>query len=77
MSLQGGKFCDGWDTDAQTRQEVAEQRRELEALRARLDYSLSLLKQAGDNLDIRTSQEVRALRFKILQFLEGKKVTRY
>lgn len=32
--------------------------------------ALKLLKQAGDHLDIRTSQEVRALRFKILQFLE-------
>lgn len=77
MSLQGGKFCDGWDTDAKLHQDVADQRRELEALRTRLEYSLSLLKQAGDNLDIRTSQEVRALRFKILQFLDGKKVSRY
>lgn len=32
--------------------------------------ALKLLKQAGDRLDIRTSQEVRALRFKILKFLE-------
>ena len=43
---------------------------ELEEVRARLDRALRLLKQAGDRLDIRTSQEVRALRFKILQFLE-------
>lgn len=43
---------------------------ELEATRARLDRAIKLLKQAGDHLDIRTSQEVRALRFKILQFLE-------
>ena len=39
-------------------------------LRVRLERALKLLKQAGDRLDIRTSQEVRALRFKILQFLE-------
>jgi len=39
-------------------------------LLVRLDRAIRLLKQAGDNLDIRTSQEVRALRFKIIQFLE-------
>jgi len=39
-------------------------------LLVRLERALKLLKQAGDNLDIRTSQEVRALRFKIIQFLE-------
>lgn len=43
---------------------------ELEEVRARLDRALRLLKLAGDNLDISTSQEVRALRFKILQFLD-------
>jgi len=43
---------------------------ELYASKERIDKALKLLKQAGDNLDIRTSQEVRALRFKILQFLE-------
>ena len=43
---------------------------ELEEVRARLARALKLLKQAGDRLDIRTSQEVRALRFKILKFLE-------
>lgn len=43
---------------------------ELYRVRERLDRALKLLKQAGDRLDIRTSQEVRALRFKILQFLE-------
>lgn len=39
-------------------------------LKEEVGKALKLLKQAGDNLDIRTSQEVRALRFKILQFLE-------
>ena len=43
---------------------------ELEEVRARLDRALRLLKLAGDRLDIRTSQEVRAVRFKILKFLE-------
>ena len=42
----------------------------LARVRERLDKALKLLKQAGDHLDIRTSQEVRALRFKIIQFLE-------
>ena len=42
----------------------------LNHIEKRLERALKLLKQAGDHLDIRTSQEVRALRFKILQFLE-------
>lgn len=57
---------DWYDTESQAR-------RSIEALyeaQKRLERALKLLKQAGDNLDIRTSQEVRALRFKILQFLD-------
>lgn len=47
-----------------------EQGTELYADKERIEKALKFLKQAGDNLDIRASQEVRALRFKILQFLE-------
>lgn len=58
---------DGWDDNALTRSRSEE----LYRVRERLDRAIRLLKQAGDNLDIRTSQEVRALRFKIIQFLEA------
>lgn len=57
---------DGWDDNALARSHSEE----LYRVRERLDRAIRLLKQAGDHLDIRTSQEVRALRFKILQFLE-------
>ena len=57
---------DWYDTESQARRGIEA----LEGVQQRLERALKLLKQAGDNLDIRTSQEVRALRFKILQFLE-------
>lgn len=42
----------------------------LNHIEQRLERALKLLKLAGDRLDIHASQEIRALRFKILQFLE-------
>ena len=57
---------DWYDTESQARRGIEA----LEGVQQRLERALKLLKRAGDSLDIRTSQEVRALRFKILQFLE-------